>query len=50
MAEVPKSPWEAKTCKSPVIPAPFEGSKPAMVRAMDGLPGREVLESGDVTV
>jgi len=33
MAEVPKIPWAAKTWRSAVMPAPLEGSKPAMVRA-----------------
>jgi hypothetical protein len=36
MADVPKRPCDAKTCKSAVIPAPLEGSKPAMVRAIGG--------------
>ena len=36
MAEVPKIPWAAKTWRSAVMPAPLEGSKPAMVRATGG--------------
>jgi hypothetical protein len=31
MAETPYHPFAAKTAKSAVIPAPLEGSKPAMV-------------------
>jgi len=36
IAEVPKRPCAAKTWRSAVIPAPLEGSKPAMVRAVEG--------------
>src|SRR6185437_4596924 len=36
MAEVPKMPCAAKTDRSAVIPAPLDGSKPAIVRAMAG--------------
>jgi hypothetical protein len=36
MADVPKRPWAAKVWRSAEIPAPEEGSKPAMVRAMGG--------------
>jgi hypothetical protein len=32
MAEVPKRPWAAKVWRSAVMPAPEEGSWPAMVR------------------
>jgi len=32
MALVPKKPWEAKTERSAVMPAPDEGSYPAIVR------------------
>jgi hypothetical protein len=32
MAEVPKRRWAAKVWRSAVIPAPLEGSWPAMVR------------------
>jgi len=40
MHEVPKSPWAANTIKSAVMPAPDEGSKPAMVKTvLTALPG-----------
>ena len=48
MAEVPKSPWAAKTWRSAVTPAPFEGSKPAMVRAIGGLFAPAKGEDGGV--
>ena len=40
MADTPKRPWAAKTWRSAVMPAPLEGSKPAMVRTMGGFAGR----------
>jgi hypothetical protein len=46
MAETPKRPWAAKVWRSAEMPAPEEGSKPAMVRAMrGGVGGRIGLDS-----
>ncbi len=40
IAEIPKQPCAAKTCRSAVMPAPLEGSWPAMVRRVGiGVPG-----------
>lgn len=34
MQAVPKWPWAANTCRSAEIPAPEDGSKPAIVRSV----------------